>query len=87
MLDFGISHCWAVSQAVKCRFFISQKCDGPWSGGYWEFLAINSHKGVKKYSPGSFFFFFWKILSAVRTMADLVVFELEGQQIKRPFMA
>ena len=57
MLDFGISHCWAVSQAVKCRFFISQKCDGPWSGGYWEFLAINSHKGVKKYSPGVFFFF------------------------------
>ena len=47
-----------MSQAVKCRFFKCQKRDGSWHGGYWEFLVINSHKGVKKYSPGGFLFFF-----------------------------
>ena len=25
MLDFGISHRWAVSPAIKCQFFICQK--------------------------------------------------------------
>ena len=47
-----------MSQAVKCRFYKCQKCDGLWHGGYWEFLVINSHKGVKKYSPGGFLVFF-----------------------------
>ena len=73
-----------MSQAVKCRFFKCQKHDLSWHGGYWEFLVINSHKGVKKYSPG-FFFFFLKFLSAVRTMADLVNFDVGGQRIKLPF--
>ena len=84
MVDFGISHCWAMSQAVKCRFLISEKCDRSWHEVYWEFLVINSHKGVKKYSPG-FFFLFLKNLSAVRTMADLVNFDVGGQRIKHPF--
>ena len=66
-----------MSQAVKCRFFKCQKCDGSWHGGYWEFLVINSHKGVKKYSPGLFFLFL-KNLSAVRTMADFVNFGVGG---------
>ena len=50
-----------------------------------KFLVINSHKGVKKYSPG-FFFLFLKNLSTVQTMADLVNFDVGGQQIKHPFM-
>ena len=81
MLDFGISHRWAVSQAIKCRFFICQKLRCICSRGYWDFWAINSHKGVKKHSP-EVLFFFLKILSAVRTMADLVVLGMGGQQIK-----
>ena len=87
MLDFGISHRWAVLQAIKCQFFITEKCDRLWNGGYWEFLAINSQKGVKKYSQGRTFFCFLKILSAVRTTADLMVFGMGGQWIKRPFTA
>ena len=51
-----------MSQAVKCRFLISEKCDGSWHGGYCEFLVINSHKGVKKYYPGGFFFVFEKFV-------------------------
>ena len=66
--------------------FKCQKCDGSWHGGYWEFLVINSHKGVKKYSPGVFFLFL-KNLSAVRTMTDLVNFGVGGQRIKCPFTA
>ena len=70
-----------MSQAVKCQFFKCQKCDGSRSGGYWEFLVINSHKGVKKYSPGGFSLFL-KNLSAVRTMADLSEFLCGGSADK-----
>ena len=54
------------------------------SRDYWDFGAVNSHKGVKNI-PQRYFFLFLKILSAVRTMADLVVFGMGGQWIKIPF--
>ena len=60
-----------------CQFFICQKLRNICSGGYWEFGVIKAHKGVKIYSP-MVLFFFLKILSAVRTMAALVNFDVGG---------
>ena len=56
--------CWIFEYLIAgpCRRPLSadfsnvKSVTAPWHRGYWEFLVINSHKGVKKYSPGGFFF-------------------------------